>query len=156
MSATMTEKYGDYTIRYNESTNKWTVDLGEEIGLADKDTLRQAREYCDNRDKRLESGKRKQDPIKVYYLRYGIVEATVTSITEDGEAWITYMDDGKKQRTKVYSGYRGDPWDLCEITPENTEKAKKIIANYAERKRLDQETGQLERSMKRLIVKADQ
>src|ERR1019366_663583 len=95
----LTITYGDYSIRYDESREKWAISLGAEKDLALRDTLAQAKTYCESRDERANKEKKPRfQRIQAFYRRWSssdFEEVTVTSFAEavssyGGEqAWVT-------------------------------------------------------------------
>jgi hypothetical protein len=95
--------YKGLTIQYSEMHNTWNVQDGRETIASDLASLTLAKASADRHLKKADGFKK----FEVYYKgRWGSESAylaTVTSITEHDEYWISYAvrGDGKAQRSKV-------------------------------------------------------
>lgn len=143
--------HGEYQITYAENRAKFVVSLGAEEGLAERDTLADARTYCDGHDKRRNDPKKKFQPIPAYHTRYsGDPEpVTITSFTEKGHAWIK---NAKGEREKI-GGWRGD-LDLFARDAASDIAVAKIEDIEKRREALAAEKDALRKSLKRIKAEA--
>lgn len=100
-------KEQEYDIVYDENRDDFVVSLGEEKELARRATLGKAREYVENREARLsKDAKKKFEPVEAWQDEYGhsVPRAVViTSICDNGDAWIKSADGSDRSKVGNYS-----------------------------------------------------
>ena len=102
------EKYFEYYIAYSESMERWTAFEDETLktSVAYSENLTNLKAALDRRNARKEKKKFKRIPVVFienngYTYEVEIVKGEVTSIREDGRAWVTKKDK-EKSRVLLY------------------------------------------------------
>jgi len=103
MSDIVKVEYKGLTIQYSEMHNSWNVQDGRETIADDLASLTMAKASADRHLKKADGFKKFEAYYKGRWGSESAYLATVTSITERDEYWISYAvrGDGKAQRGKV-------------------------------------------------------
>lgn len=136
----MKEQYGEYEIRYDEDSGRFTAFKGNE-SIASSAKLSDLKKRLD----RVGEVRAKFQRFKVLSLarggrhdeeRAGIVEWEVTSIVQRDEVWVSNGVDRKKTRLNAshYEAFYAD-------TPENRQALEGVVTLYKQREALDKRIG---------------